>query len=417
MKLSQLFVKTQKNFPAKEVSVNARLLQKAGFVDKLMAGVYTLLPLGFKVVKKIENIIREEMQNLGAQEILMPALHPQSNWEKTNRWQTMDDLYILSDKKGKKLALGPTHEEIVVPLVQKFATSYKDFPLAVFQIQTKFRDETRAKSGLLRGKEFIMKDLYSFHLTEKDLDDYYEKVKEAYFRIFEKVGLKEKTFLTFASGGTFSKFSHEFQTISQAGEDIIYICENCHQAINKEIKNEIKNCPNCQGNKFSQEKSIEVGNIFKLKDKYTKPFNYFVKDRNGQNLPVLMGCYGIGIQRLMGTVVENYHDDKGIIWPTTIAPFQIHLIDIENTYKKTEKLYKTFSEKGFEVLWDDREESAGTKFMDADLLGIPLRVLTSKKLEKENKVEIKIRKSGKIKIVQEKEVLGFVEDVLKTLSN
>lgn len=412
MKFSNLIIRTEKNPPKGEVSINAQLLQKAGFIDKLTSGIYTFLPLGLKVLKKIENIIREEMNLLGSQEILMPALHPKQYWETTNRWNTMDDLYKLKDNLNREFALGPTHEEIIVPLIKKFVQSYKDFPFSFYQIQTKFRSELRAKSGLLRGREFIMKDLYSFHLTEESLDEFYEKVKESYFKIFNRLGIGENTYFTFASGGSFSKFSHEFQTISEAGEDIIFICQKCQNAINKEIKNEIKNCPNCGGKKFEKAKSIEVGNIFKLKDKFTKPFNFYIKDKDGKEKIVLMGCYGIGLNRCMGTIVEKNHDKYGIIWPNTVAPFDIYLISIDNP-KKGEDIYKKLSQNGFEVLYDDREESVGIKFVDADLLGIPLRLVINKKLDQQGKIEIKIRKTGEIKIVNQKDSLKVLKDLLK----
>ena len=237
MRQSQLFTRTQKDAPKDEVSINAQMLSRGGFTDKLMAGVYTYLPLGFRALKKIENIIREEMEGAGGQEILMPSLQPKENWAVTGRWDTMDDLYKVADKSGKEFALGPTHEEIVVPLAKKFISSYKDLPLYLFQIQNKFRMELRAKSGLLRGKEFFMQDFYSFHKDEADLDAYYEKMKTVYRNIFEKAGIGDITYITFASGGSFSKYSHEFQTVTAAGEDTIYLCESCRVAVNKEIIN------------------------------------------------------------------------------------------------------------------------------------------------------------------------------------
>jgi len=411
MKQSQLFTKTLKSLPKEEISINAQLLIRAGFIDKLMAGVYSFLPLGFFVLKKIENIIREEMKNISAQEILMPALHPKENWQVTKRWDILDVLFKLKSREEKEYALGSTHEEIVVPLTKKFILSWKDLPVFIFQIQDKFRDELRAKSGLLRGREFIMKDLYSFHLDEKDLDDYYKKVSDAYFRIFERCQIAEKTYLTLASGGTFSKYSHEFQTISSAGEDIIFICQNCDLAINKEIKEEIKECPNCGSKNFKEEKSIEVGNIFKLGTKYSQPFGLTVKDKNGKEKPVIMGCYGIGLGRLMGVIVEVWHDEKGIIWPSAVAPFDVHLIQIENTQKvkKTaEKLYKDLQKKGVEVLYDDREDkTAGEKLVDCDLIGIPIRIVVSEKTLKRNCVEIKRREKEKIKLIRIKYLPQF----------
>ena len=409
---SKIFTKTIKETPKDEISVNSQLLIKAGFIDKLTAGVYSFLPLGFLVLKKIENIIREEMKNISAQEILMPALHPKDNWQKTKRWDVLDVLFKLKGRNNKEYALGATHEEIVVPLVKKFVSSYKNLPIFVFQIQDKFRDELRVKSGLLRGREFIMKDLYSFHLDEKDLDDYYEKVANAYFKIFERCGILSQTYLTLASGGTFSKYSHEFQTISSAGEDVIFICQKCDLAINKEIKDEIKKCPECDSENFKQEKSIEVGNIFKLGIKYSQPFGLTVKDEKGNEKPIIMGCYGIGLGRLMGAIVEVWHDDKGIIWPLEVAPFTVHLIQIESSKrvkKSAEKLYQDLRKRGIEVLYDDREDkSAGEKLVDCDLIGIPIRIVISERTLKRNSFEVKERAKKEIYMVRQNKLFSFL---------
>ncbi|MEK7064928.1 MAG: aminoacyl--tRNA ligase-related protein, partial [Patescibacteria group bacterium] len=325
MRQSKLFTKTQREAPKDEVSLNAQLLIRAGFVDKLMAGVYTYLPLGLRVLDKIKNIIREEINAVGGQEILMPALNPKENWVKTGRWDGLDVLFRLEGAGGKEYALGASHEEVVTPLVQRFANSYKDLPVAVYQIQDKFRNEPRAKSGLLRGREFSMKDLYSFHANEKDLDGYYEKVKAAYLKIYERCGLGPLTHVVFASGGTFSKYSHEFQTITEYGEDTIFVCSKCGTGVNKEIIDEQKTCPECGNEKLEEKKSIEVGNIFKLKTKYSAAFDYKYTDEKGEKQIVTMGCYGIGPSRVLGTIVEVHHDDGGIIWPESVAPFQIHL--------------------------------------------------------------------------------------------
>jgi prolyl-tRNA synthetase len=412
MKQSQILIKTLREAPKDEKSINSQLLIRGGFIDKLMAGVYTFLPLGLRVLKKIENIIREEMNAIGGQELLMPALHPKENWQKTGRWKTFDALFKLKGKDGKEYALGATHEEVLVPLVKKFVSSYKDLPAFLYQIQDKFRDEPRAKSGLLRGREFIMKDLYSFHIDEKDLDDYYEKVSDAYFKIFERCGIEDKTYLTLASGGTFSKYSHEFQTVSPAGEDTIYICQKCDLAINKEIKPEIKECPDCGSKDFQEEKAIEVGNIFKLGKNYSTPFNFTVKDKAGREKPVIMGCYGIGLTRLMGAIVEIWHDEKGIIWPMEVAPFSVHLISIENRpkIKKTaEKLYRNLQEMGIEVLYDDREEkSAGEKFADCDLIGIPIRIVVSEKTLLKDSAEIKKRSEEKRELIKLNSINSYI---------
>jgi len=412
MKQSELFTKTQKNAPKDEVSANAQLLTKGGFADKLAAGVYTFLPLGLRVMKKIENIIREEMDAIGGQEFEMPALHPKENWEKTGRWSAMDDLYKVKDASGRQFALGPTHEEVIAPLMKKFVRSYKDLPFAAYQFQTKFRMELRAKSGLLRGREFLMKDLYSFHLDEKDLDKYYEKAKGAYWKVFERAGLKKKTFLTFASGGSFSKYSHEFQTVTSAGEDTIYVCEKCRLAINKEIKHKTPACPECSGKKFKEEKAVEVGNIFKLGTKYSLPFDLSVTDENGGKTTVIMGCYGIGLPRLMGTIVEVYHDKNGIIWPESVAPFQVHLLEVGSekgeVRREAEKLYKNLLEKKIEVLYDDRDASPGEKFADADLIGIPYRVVVSEKSLVAGGMEVKKRGKKKIEIFAIKDFLKIL---------
>lgn len=396
MRQSKLFTKTQKEAPKGEVSKNAQLLIRAGYVDKLMAGVYTLLPLGLRVMKKIEQIIREEMEKVGGVEIFMPTLQPKENWEKTGRWSAMDDLFKLDKSKDSQLALGPTHEEVISPLLKKFISSYRDLPLYIFQFQNKFRNEKRAKSGILRGREFLMKDLYSFHTSQEDLDDYYEKQKKAYLKIFERVGIADKTYLTYASGGSFSKYSHEFQTITSAGEDEIHICSKCKVAINKEILEDLKNqCPECGSADLKIEKAVEVGNIFKLGTRYSEPFKLNYRDEKGEEKLVIMGCYGIGLSRLMGIIAEIYNDEKGIIWPEAVAPFRVHLLSLGQD-EKAEEIYDNLTKAGIEVLYDDRDISAGEKFADSDLIGIPWRLIISEKNLKEDKVEIKNRKTGEV---------------------
>jgi len=408
MKQSKLFTKTKKEAPKDEVSLNAQLLIRAGFVDKLMAGVYIFLPLGLRVMKKIEDIIREEMNAIGGQEITMPALQPKENWEKTGRWSSMDDLYKVKDASDREFALGATHEEIVVPLAKKFVDSYKDFPYSIYQFQNKFRMELRAKSGLLRGREFLMKDSYSFHLTEQDLDEYYEKAKEAYWKIFERFGIKNKTYLTFSSGGSFSKYSHEFQTITSAGEDIIYICKKCSLAVNKEIKGEIEKCPECGCDEFTEEKAVETGNIFKLINKYTGPFDYKIRNEKGEEIEVIMGTYGIGLARSMGTIVEIYHDEKGMIWPEAVAPFKVHLISLGKD-EEAEKIYQELLANNIEVLFDDRDLRAGEKFADSDLIGIPYRVVVSEKSLNAGGVEVKKRNEEKSEIIEVEKLFSFLK--------
>jgi len=417
MKFSELFTHTQKEAPKDETARNAILLIRAGFVDKLSAGVYTYLPLGLRVLKKIENIIREEMLALGAEELLLPALHPKENWIKTGRWDTMDDLYKVSDASGRESALGPTHEEVIVPLAKKFISSYKELPKALFQIQDKFRMELRAKSGLLRGREFLMKDLYSFHTDNpEDFEKYYNRAKEAYKNIFNRVGIGDATFLTYASGGSFSKYSHEFQTLTPAGEDTIYLCEKCNVAINDEIIREQTTCPECGAAKdtLRKEQAIEVGNIFSLKTKFSDIFNLTYKDSDGSQKLVVMGCYGIGLGRLMGAIVEIHADQKGLYWPLSIAPFDFHIVEVGGEKGEVrdaaENLYKELKEKGAEVLYDDRNESAGVKFSDSELIGIPqILVVSEKTLERKDEFEVKDRKTGKV-IFKKKEELYQIKN-------
>lgn len=345
------------------------------------------------------------MVKIEGQEVFLPALHPKENWEKTGRWEEMDeDLYKI--KAGEReFALGPTHEEVISPLVKKFVFSYKDLPVNLFQFQNKFRKEKRAKSGLLRGKEFLMKDLYSFNKSEKELDDYYNRVQKAYEKIFERCMIWEKTYLTYASGGSFSKFSHEYQTITEAGEDIIYICDKCRIAINKEIiKEQEGKCPQCGNKNLREEKAVEVGNIFKLKTKFSQPFNLSYSDEKGSNSHVLMGCYGIGLSRLMGTIVEVHHDDKGIIWPKEVSPFRAHLIEIGKTKKFSEKIYNK------DILYDDRiDKSPGEKFAEADLMGIPYRIVVSERTIEKGGVEIKKRGKDSPRIVKIEEIEKIIK--------
>ena len=391
MKQSELFTKTIKENPKDEKSINAQLLIRAGFIDKLGAGIYSYLPLGLMVIENIKNIVREEMNKIGGQEILMPSLHPKENWEITGRWD-VKEMYKIKDEN---LGLGWTHEEIITPLIKKHATS---LPKYIYQIQTKFRNELRAKSGILRGREFLMKDLYSFHTSEDDLNDYYEKVKEAYFKIYDRCGLKEKTFLTVASGGEFSSsISHEFQTITESGEDNIYTCKNCGCSFNKEIFD--SKC-DCGSTEFEEKKSIEVGNIFKLGEKYSKPFNM-------DN--IVMGCYGIGITRVMGAIVEVFNDDLGIIWPKEVAPFNVHLLELDTD---ANEIYNDLQKNGIKVLYDNRIKSAGEKLSDCDLIGIPIRIILSKKTLEKNCVEIKRRNEDKLELVEIKKLIEFIKNEL-----
>jgi prolyl-tRNA synthetase len=389
MRQSKYFLKTSKTSPSEDVSTNAKLLEQGGFVQKVMAGVYDFLPLGLKVLSRIENIVREEMNKIGS-EMFMPVLHPKENWQATGRWTGLDVLFKVKSQHGSEYALGPTHEEIITPAALSIISSYKDLPLAVYQIQTKFRDEPRAKAGLLRGKEFRMKDLYSFHINEDDLNKYYEEAAmPAYKKVFERLGLN--ALYTEAAGGTFSKFSHEFQVETENGEDTIYICEKCGLAKNKEIYEPGVKCTACGESNYRETMASEVGNIFKLKDKYSSAFNLQFTDADGSKKPVLMGCYGIGTSRLMGVLVEKFNDDKGIIWPESVAPFKIHLLALKGAEKAADEVYQTLLNQGIEVLYDDRDTSPGVKFADADLIGIPYRVVVSPKTLEKQSVEVKRR--------------------------
>lgn len=395
MRYSQLFGKTTKQVPKDEASVNAKLLIQAGFVRKELAGVYNYLPLGQRVLAKISNIVREEMNAAGGQEILLSALQNKQNWEKTGRWKSFDVLFKIESQWKSEYALGPTHEEVLVPLVAEIVSSYRDLPIYVYQIQTKFRDEARAKAGLLRGREFIMKDLYSFHTSEEDMMKYYDVMRAAYKKVFERCGLK--AIEAKAGGGTFSEYSHEYQVICESGEDEIIYCPGGDYAENVETSpvKEGKQCDLGHG-PLKKVKTIEVGNIFPLKDKFSKAFDLKFKDKDGSEKYAIMGCYGIGISRLMGTIVEVMHDDAGVMWPKSVSPYQVHLIALDD---QGEEVYKTLESAGVEVLFDDREDvSAGAKFADADLVGIPVRFVVSKKVG-DGKVELKERGKKDLEVI------------------
>lgn len=405
MKQSFLATRTDKNAPHDAESINAEFLTRAGFVKKEMAGVYSFLPLGFRVLKKIETIIREEMISVGAQEILMPIITPRENWDKTGRTETE-----IAYRPTENTVLAWSHEEMVTPIARDLLRSYRDLPTCLFHIQYKFRNEPRAKSGLLRGREFIMKDAYSFHLSQEDFKEYYEKMAAAYFRVFDRCGLK--SYRIEAGGGAFSKsISHEFSVVSLAGEDRMIICQACGFASNLEIVTNIKDgdaCPKC-GKQLREEKCVEVGNIFDLGTKYSDAFGFTVPGQDGKSRPVVMGCYGIGVSRLVGTIVEASHDGNGIIWPKSVAPFDIHLLSLkENDIAK--KIAFDLEEEGFTVLFDDRDETPGTKFADADLIGIPMRIVVSKRSLEKQSVEVKDRSTGESQLVSIHELPRLVWD-------
>ncbi len=402
MRYSNLFGKTLREAPREEVSVNAQLLIKAGFIDKLMAGSFTLLPLGYRVKEKIEQIVREEMDATGANELLMPLLHPKEVWNETGRWETAKEVMYQFEKNKKEYALSFTHEEIVLDLIRKKVSGYKDLPVKIYHFSTKFRDEPRAKSGILRGREFLMKDLYSAHTSSEDLDKYYWQVADAYLRIYEKMNLKAR--IVEASGGVFTdSHTHEFQVLSDQGEDMIFYCEKCDFSQNKEVAT-VKvgdKCPKC-GGVVKESRSIEVGNIFKFGTVYSEKMNVMFTDKDGTRKFPYFASYGIGITRLIGTLVELFHDDKGIVWPKAVAPYNVHLISIQDN-EKGDKLYEELLAEGIEVLYDDREIGPGQKFNDADLVGIPVRLVVSPKTG--DKIEYKERTSDKTELLSLEEVL------------
>ena len=408
--MSRMVVKPLKNAPRDADTINHRLLVQAGFVRQLMAGVYTYLPMGLRVLNKISQVVREEMDRIGGQEILMPMLHPAENWKKTGGWDSIDVLFKLKSRTGKSYALGQSQEEVVTPLMKEFIKSYRDLPASVYHIQWKFRDELRSKSGILRGREFLMKDMYSWHETEEDFDEYYKQVKTAYLKVFKRLGLTART--TEASGGSFSdKISYEFMVLTDAGEDDILYCPVCEFCINTEIA-KVKTgdtCPKCKKEKLLKDRAAEVGNVFDLGRKYAKDFDLLYTDEKGERKHPVMGCYGIGISRTMGVLVERFNDEKGILWPEIVSPFKVHLINLGENKPEALKLYERLMETT-EVLWDDRDLSAGAKFADADLIGCPLRVVVSERSLKNGGVEIKKRNEEETKIVTVEELLNLLND-------
>lgn len=419
MRQSQLLSKTRKEAPKDEISKNAELLIRAGFIHKEMAGVYSFLPLGLRVLNKVNGVIREEMNAIGGQEILLTTLQDRELWEKTDRWsdEVVDNWFKTKLKNGTELGLGFTHEEPLTALMKNHIRSFRDLPLYPYQIQTKFRNETRAKSGIMRGREFLMKDLYSFSKDEKEHGLFYEKAKLAYMNIFDKVGIGEMTYITSASGGTFSKYSDEFQTVTDAGEDTIYVCEGCKTAINREVAQGEKICRNCESSDLKEKKSVEVGNIFNLGTRFSEALNLTYLDEEGKEKFAVMGSYGLGPTRLVGTIAETLSDKDGLVWPKRVAPFDVHLLEIADesgeARKTSERVYSMLKNRGIEVLFDDRDLRAGEKFKDSDLIGIPLRVIISKKTLDEGVCEIKERMSGKISKIEENRLSGFTEDYLK----
>ncbi|QQR50295.1 prolyl-tRNA synthetase [Candidatus Nomurabacteria bacterium] len=414
MRQSQLFTKTQKESPADEISKNAELLIRGGFIHKEMAGVYAFLPLGVRVIEKIKGIIREEMNAIGGQEVYMTTLQPRDIWEKTDRWDDtkVDNWFKTKLKSGEELGVGLTHEEPIVDALSNYVSSYRDLPISVYQIQNKFRNELRAKSGILRGREFIMKDMYSFARTEEEHVKIYEEVAQAYHRVYKRLGIGHITYRTHADGGIFTKkFSDEFQTVSGIGEDTIYLDEEKNIAVNKEIytdENLIK--LGLDKSKLVEKRAIEVGNIFPLESKYTDALGVYFTDEDGKKKSIISGCYGIGVSRTMGVLAEIFSDDNGLMWPESVAPFQVHLLALgerEEVKQEAEKVYEILMKENIEVLFDDRNGvNNGEKFADADLLGMPYRLVISERNMKEGVIEVKKRNEEKGEMMKVEELLS-----------
>lgn len=413
MRMSQLFTKTSKTAPADEVAKNAQLLIRAGFVYKEMAGVYAYLPLGKRVLDNIIQIIREEMNAIGGNEVSMTALQSRETWELSGRWddEVMDVWFKTRLANGTELGLAPTHEEPLTKLMKNFISSYKDLPVYPYQFQIKFRNELRSKSGLMRGREFWMKDLYSFSRTQEEHDAFYEIVTEAYHNVYDRLGIGDITYKTFASGGSFSKFSHEFQTLSPVGEDIIYVHKEKRIAINEEVyTDEVLAELGVTREELTEEKAVEVGNIFTLGTKYSDALDLTFTDVDGESKKVIMGSYGIGPSRLMGLLAEHFADDKGLVWPESVAPYKVHLVSLgESGSRQADELYDELNEQQIEVLYDDRNERPGVKFADAELMGMPWRVTVSDRLVEAGQVELTNRTSGETKLLTVQELLAILK--------
>ena len=415
MKRSQLFIKTRKDAPSDETAKNAQLLIRAGFVHKEMAGVYAYSPLGLRVLENIKMIVREEMDEIGGQEVMMTVLQPRDLFEKTDRWddKKVDNWFKTKLVNGTELGMGLTHEEPIVDMLSDYINSHKDLPVLVYQIQSKFRNELRAQAGLLRGREFVMKDMYSFSINQEAHKEIYEKVAAAYTRVYDRLGVGDITYRTYADGGIFtSQFSDEYQMLSEIGEDTIYVDEDRKIAVNKEVIEDPRISEvDIDTTKLVERKAIEVGNIFPLESKYTDALGVFYTDSEGKQQKIIAGCYGIGVSRLMGALAEHFADDKGLVWPENVAPAYVYLArlgDAQDVVKVADDLYAELQAKGVEVLYDDRDARPGEKFADADLMGIPYRVVVSAKTVEQDKVEFKSRTKDDASLVSVDDLLDKV---------
>ncbi len=410
MKRTQLFTKTRKDHPSDETAKNAQLLIQAGYIHKEMAGVYAYLPLGIKVIENIKQIVREEMNAIDSQELIMTNLQNPEVWKKTGRWddEAVDVWFKTKLQDDNELGLAWSHEEPILKMMQQFVSSYKDLPKSVYQFQTKLRNELRAKSGIMRGREFVMKDMYSLHASQEDMDSYYEKATQAYIKIYERLGIGSETFVTFASGGAFTKFSHEFQTICNAGEDTLFVNDDKTVAVNEEVLDDATQEIGVDKATLKSVVSAEVGNIFKFGTEKSEKMDITFTDAEGNKKPVFLASYGVGITRVMGVIAEKLSDDKGLVWPDNIAPFRVYLAPLDSdgpVLEAANQLYDTLQAAGISVLYDDRDVRPGQKFADADLMGIPHRVVLSKKTVEKSQVEYKSRTSQDISFISSEELL------------
>lgn len=410
MKFSQSLIKTQKTAPADEVAENAKLLIRAGFIYKEMAGVYAMLPLGFRVLEKIKSIVREEMDAVGGQELIMTTLQRRELWEKTDRWddEKVDVWFKSQLKNGHEVGLGWSHEEQITEMMKNYVSSWRDLPLNVYQFQNKMRNEVRAKSGIMRCREFVMKDLYSYSRDEKEHKAFYDAVTKSYHKVFDRIGIGDSTYFTFASGGAFTRFSHEFQTLCEAGEDTIYLHKDKNIAINEEVlEDDVLKQLDVKRADLEEKRAAEVGNIFSFGGTKSEELGLYYNDGDTRK-PVILGSYGIGVTRLIGVVVEKFADNKGMVWPEAIAPAKVHLVSLRGGEEQAEKLYSELLNKGVEVIFDDRELSAGAKLADADLIGIPNRLVCSQKTAEDGKVELTERGSGETSMLKDKEFIDSI---------
>ena len=409
MRLSQNFTKTLKQAPSDEVALNAQLLIRAGFVYKVMAGVYAYTPLGLRVLENIKQIVREEMNAINSQELIMSSLQRREVWEQTGRWsdEVVDVWFKSRLKDDTEVGFGWSHEEAIVDMLKQYVQSYKDLPISVYQFQTKMRNELRSKSGVMRGREFVMKDMYSFHTSKEGLEEYYNQAIEAYKRVFDRFGIGSDTYVTFASGGAFTKFSHEFQTICDAGEDVIYLHRGKNIAVNEEVIDEAVKELGINRDELEPIKTAETGNIFNFGTQKTDEMQLYFTGEDGEKHSIYTGSYGIGITRVMGVIVEKFADDKGIVWPESIAPAKVYLVQIgKESVALADELYAELTEKGIEVIYDDRDERPGAKFADAELMGIPCRITVSDRLSAEEKFEFTSRATGETELLTRPELLA-----------